>query len=546
MVRVVFCVPRRYDAALDTKGIDVTGERGVNIEEVSAGELRNALDSGEMTIRELVEASLDRISRMDQTGPSLRAVIEINPDALAIADDLDEELNDGRSRGLLHGIPVLLKDNIATADQMQTTAGSLALEGAIATKDAFLVQRLREAGAVILGKTNLSEWAYIRSTHASSGWSARGGQTVNPYQLDRTPSGSSSGSAVAVAASYVPVSVGTETNGSIVSPSGACGVVGIKPTVGLVSRSGIIPITRFQDTAGPMARNVTDAAILLNALAGDDPDDPAQQTDQVPPDPSYPGRPAGGIRRVDFTESLDADGLRGARIGVMRAKGSDSLPAIAVFEEALKALREAGADLVDPVVAPSAEAVQGSKHLIDAMLWALKTDFAECMDAYFDPSFPIQTLADVVEFNKDHADREMPWFGQNLLEASLEKGEFEDEWFRSMVDQLHSWGREEGIDAMLGAHGLDALVAPTNAPAAKIDLVNGDHHLGGSSSLPAIAGYPIVAVPAGYVHGLPVGISFMGTAYSEQTLIRLAYAFEQATQARRSPTYAAPSVMPPG
>lgn len=516
----------------------------MNIVDVSVGDLRAALDRGDVTVRELAQASLDRIDAMDRTGPSLHAVIEVNPDALRIADELDDELNGGRSRGPLHGIPLLLKDNIATADRMQTTAGSLALEGAIPSKDAFLVQRLRDAGAVIVGKTNLSEWAYIRSSHGVSGWSGRGGQTVNPYQLDRTPAGSSSGSAVAVAASYVPLAVGTETNGSIVSPSGACGVVGVKPTVGLVSRSGVIPITRFQDTAGPMARSVTDAAILLNALAGDDPDDPAQQSSRVPLAPSYPGRPAGGLRRVDFTGSLDIGGLRGARIGVLRSVLSDHSGTMAVYESALAALRDAGAELVDPVEAPSAEAMKGTTSLVECMIWALKSDLAQYLKNYVDPSFPIRDLADVVRFNKDHADQELRWFGQDLLESALEKGELNDDAFVTMVEQLHRWGREEGIDGMLTEHNLDAIVAPTNGPATKIDLVNGDHRLGGSSGLAAIAGYPIVSVPAGQVHGLPVGLSFIGTAYSEQTLIRLAFAFEQATLARRSPAYAAPGVMP--
>lgn len=516
----------------------------MKIEEVSVGGLRAALDSGETTVRKLVQASLDRISAMDQTGPSLRAMIEINPDVPGIAEELDAELADGRSRGMLHGIPVVLKDNIATADRMQTTAGSLALEGAIATKDAHVVQRLRDAGAVIVGKTNLSEWAFIRSSRATSGWSARGGQTVNPYQLDRTPSGSSSGSAVAVAASYVPLAVGTETNGSIVSPAGACGVVGIKPTVGLVSRSGVIPITRFQDTAGPMARTVTDAAILLNALAGDDPDDPAHQTGSDASGPSFPSRSADVNDRVDYTASLDVDGLRGARIGVLRTELAHSRGAMAVFENALGVLRDAGAELVDPVEVPSAEAMEGTRHGVDAMLWALKSDLPAYIDEYVDPAFAIRTLADVVRFNKDHAGRELLWFGQDLLEASLEMGDADDPAFLAMVARVQRWGREEGIDGMLGEHGLDAIVAPTNAPATKIDLVNGDHRLGGSSGLAAIAGYPVVSVPAGYVHGLPVGISFMGTAYAERTLIRLAYAFEQATHVRRPPGYAAPAVMP--
>lgn len=515
------------------------------IEEVSVGELRAGLDNGSHTVRELVQACLDRIKAVDRSGPHLRAVIEINPDALAIADELDAELADGRSRGLLHGIPVLLKDNIATADGMQTTAGSLALEGAVPRKDAFIAGRLREAGAVIVGKTNLSEWANIRSSFSSSGWSGRGGQTVNPYQLDRTPSGSSSGSAVAVAASLAPLAVGTETNGSISSPAGNCGIVGLKPTVGLVSRSGIIPISHYQDTAGPMARNVTDAAIMLNALAADDPDEPAQQLERPETAPCYPARPAGGLARVDYTESLVADGLRGARIGVLRSPLKESEAAQAVYSQALDALRQAGAELVDPVTLPSEKDMTDNRDIVDVMLWDLKTDLAAYLRDYVDGSFPIRELADVVAFNKVEADREMPWFTQDLLETSLENGSLDDPVYLAMVARVQRLGRDEGIDAVLNEHRLDALVAPTNAPAWRIDLVNGDHRIGGSSTPSAIAGYPILTVPAGYRAGLPVGLSFLGGAYSEPTLIKLAYSFEQATQARHAPTYAPPGVLPP-
>lgn len=515
------------------------------IEEVSAGELRAGLDSGAFTIRQLVRACLDRINDMDRTGPSLRAVIEINPDALTIADELDAELKDGRKRGPLHGIPVLLKDNIATTDQMQTTAGSLALNGAKPRKEAFIAGRVRAAGAVILGKTNLSEWANIRSSSSSSGWSGRGGLTVNPYQLDRTASGSSSGSAVAVAASYAPLAIGTETNGSISSPSGSCGIVGIKPTIGLVSRAGIIPISHFQDTAGPMARNVADAAMLLGALVGDDPDDPAQHQERIDTEPSYPPRPVGGLTRVDYTDVLDPEGLRGARIGVLRSPLAKSEATQQVFACAIDALREAGAELVDPLTFPSEEEMTKNRDILSVMLWDLKTDLGAYLRDYVDPEFPIRRLADVVSFNREHDEVEMPWFGQDLLEMALEKGSLDDPAYLAMVAGVQRQGRSEGIDALLGEHRLDALVAPTNAPASRIDLVNGDHHVGGSSTPSAIAGYPIVTVPAGYAAGLPVGLSFFGTAYSELTLIRLAYSFEQATQARRAPIYAAPGVLPP-
>jgi amidase len=539
------------------------------IEEVSVDQLRQALDAGEMTVRELVQASLDRIEAMDQSGPTLRAVIETNPDALSIADELDAELANSESRGPLHGIPVLIKDNVATADQMQTTAGSYALEGATPTRDAFIVQRLRDAGAVILGKANLSEWANIRSVWASSGWSGRGGQAVNPYQLDRNASGSSSGSAIAVAASYVPLAVGTETNGSIVSPSGHCGVVGIKPTVGLVSRSGIIPISHMQDTAGPMARTVAEAAALLNVLAGDDPEDPAQNgegvalPDATPGDttestpvagatpeaavapPTYPQRPEGGLSPVDYTSVLDKNGLEGAKIAVLRSGTSFTPASDAVFEESLQALRDAGAELVDPVEMPSYQDLSSSPDGLEVLLWDLKWDIEAYIDRNVDPSFPIRTLADIVAFNREHADQEMPWFGQDLFERAVKKTELSDPEYLAAVSRLQRWGRAEGIDAILAQHGVDAIVAPTNAPASRIDVVNGDHWLGGSSTPAAVAGYPIVTVPSGSHVGLPLGLSFIGTAFSEATLIQFAYAFEQATQARRVPTYAPPSILPP-
>ena len=515
----------------------------VMIEEISAGRLRAALDAGEVTSRDVVQASLDRIAALDRTGPALHAVIEVNPDALEIADALDAELAAGRSRGPLHGIPVLLKDNIATADRMQTTAGSLALVGAIPRRDAFVARRLRAAGAVILGKTNLSEWANFRGSPSVSGWSARGGQALNPYQLDRTPSGSSSGAAVAVAASYAPLAVGTETNGSIVSPSGTCGLVGIKPTVGLVSRAGIIPISRMQDTAGPMARTVAEAAALLSVLAGDDPDDPAHGAGDGT-GVTYPARPAGTVA-VDFAAGLDAGALRGARIGVLRSAAGFSDAADGVFEAALVALCDAGAELVDPVAMPPREDYCQRRDGLEAMLWDLAPDIAAYIDGYLDPAFPIRSLADIVAFNRAHAAEELTWFGQDILEMALEKSARSDPEYVAVRSRLQRWSRTEGIDALHAAHGLDALVAPTNAPAPKIDLVNGDHHIGGSSTAAAVAGYPIVTVPAGMYAGLPLGLSFIGTAFSEATLIRLAYAFEQATMARRAPGYLPAGVMPP-
>lgn len=517
--------------------------RGITMPELTVAEARARLDANQITAAELAEQSLGRIHELDT---DLNAMIELNPDAATIAERTDVERSEGKANGPLHGIPVALKDNIATADRMQTTAGSLALVGAVPKKDAFIAKRLREAGAVIVGKANLSEWANIRSRYSVSGWSGRGGQTVNPYQLDRNPSGSSSGSGVVVAAGYVPLAVGTETNGSIVSPAGSCGVVGIKPTVGLVSRSGIIPISHFQDTAGPMARSVADAATMLTVLAGDDPDDPAQNQESVTGGPSYPARPAGWTGGLDYTAFLDADGLRGARIGVLCPESSNREPVTSIYGAALAALKDAGAELVSPLELPHAREMSTSREIVDAMLWDLKTDLAAYLCDYIDDDFPIRSLADVISFNKEHATEEMPWFGQDLLEIAETKGTHEDPEYLQMVAMIQRWGREEGIDALLQEHHLDALVAPTNLPAARIDVVNGDRSSGGSSTVSAIAGYPIVTVPSGYVHGLPVGLSFMGTAYSEPTLIQLAYAFEQATMHRQDPTFALPGILPPG
>lgn len=512
------------------------------MKERTVAELRAAMDADTLDAEKVAESCLHRIDELDGR---VNAMIEVNPDALAIARASDEARRDGTVRPL-EGIPVVIKDNVATADRMQTTAGSLALVDAVPTRDAFIVERLREAGAVILGKTNLSEWANIRSRYSVSGWSGRGGQTVNPYQLDRNPSGSSSGSGAAVAAGYAPLAVGTETNGSIVSPSGMCGLVGIKPTVGLVSRSGIIPISHFQDTAGPMATTVADAAAMLSVLAADDPNDPAQNQVDPVQGPSYPARPHDWKQGTDYTAFLDRDGLKGARIGVLRPDSSNRPPANALFEAALEALEAAGAELVQPLEMPHAKELESNPFILHVMLWDLKTDLANYLRDYVDPDFPIRTLSDVIAFNSEHADAELPWFGQDLLLMAETTGELDDPEYLEMVSTVQRWGREEGIDALLREHRLDAIVAPTNLPAARIDLVNGDRMSGGSSTASAVAGYPIVTVPGGSVAGLPVGLSFMGGAYSEPTLIRLAYAFEQATQYRQEPTFAEPGIMPPG
>jgi len=515
----------------------------------SIADLRARLDAGEITVRQLVQGGLDRIEALDRQGPSLHAVIEVNSAALGIADALDAELAAGARRGTMHGIPVLLKDNIATTDGMQNTAGSLALLGALPTCEAFVVERLREAGAVIVGKTNLSEWANIRSPRSSSGWSARGGQTRNPHQVDRNPSGSSSGSGVAVAAGYVPVAIGTETNGSIVSPANANGVVGIKPTVGLTSRMGVIPISHHQDTVGPLARTVADAAIALTAIAAPDPDDPAvseQEHADSDARPSYPKRPA-GVDGIDYgsAEILDADGLRGARLGIWRPARSIGRVTDAVFEEALAALRGAGAELVEPIELAHAESYKDDMDQIRALLWEVGPGIAAYIERYVDPEFPIRTLSDVVAFNNEHADVELRWLGQEYLERAADMSDLSDPAYVATVMRLQRRGRREGIDATLARHGLDAIVAPTGGPATRIDLVNGDHGLGGTSTPSAVAGYPIVSVPAGSRFGLPVNVSFIGGAFSEPVLIRLAHAFEQATAARLVPGMAPAGIEPP-
>jgi len=510
-------------------------------------ELRELLDAGTITVRQLVERTLARIEELDRQGPALHAVIETNPDALAIADALDAELQAGSRRSPLHGIPILLKDNIATTDAMETTAGSLALVGGRPLTDAHLATRVRDAGMVIVGKANLSEWSNFRSPRSSSGWSGRGGLTVNPYQRDRTAWGSSSGSAVAVAADYVPVAVGTETNGSIVMPAGATGTVGIKPTVGLISRRGIIPISHNQDTAGPIARTVADAAALLQILAGSDSADAATRDEPRPTDvPSYPQRPARiSAGEADYLAALDADGLRGARIGILRKDdprpwfGSD-----AVLDGVIATLRDAGAEVIDPVTMPPAAEQKWGAADISPMYAEFKADIAQYLADYVDASFPIRDLAGLVAFNREHAADELVWFGQEHFEAALDAPDLDDPAYLTLMTQMQRNAREFGMDAMLTEHRLDAIVALTNNPATKIDLLNGDPATSGSSGIAAMAGYPLVTLPTAFVGGMPVGVTFMGGAYSEDTLIRLAYAYEQRTQVRRSPQFHAPAVIP--
>lgn len=491
--------------------------------EATIDQLQAALARGELTAVALTQAYLDRIAAIDQAGPTLRAVIEVNPDALAIAAEADRERAAGRARGPLHGIPVLVKDNIDTADRLRTTAGSLALLEAKPARDATVVARLRAAGAVLLGKTNLSEWANFRSTRSISGWSGRGGQTRNPYALDRNPSGSSSGSAAAVAANLCAVAVGTETDGSIVSPASVCGLVGVKPTVGLISRAGIVPISASQDTAGPMARTVRDAALLLGVLASADARDAATLA-----------RPAD--LPVDFTPGLDRATLAGARLGIVRGGMALTSKTEAVLAEAIAALRAAGAEIVDPVE------IAGQKELGDAEFEVLLHEFKDGLNAYFaalGPASPIKSLEELIAFNRAHADREMPYFGQELLEQAQAKGPLTDKAYLDALATCRRLARAEGIDAALASHRLDALVTLTNGPAWLIDPVNGDSYTGGSSSLAAVAGCPSVTVPAGQIMGLPVGISFTGRAWSELRLLQLAADFERRTAARHPPEFRA-------
>ena len=492
------------------------------IEEKSIAELSAAMLSGESTSRSITQQYLDRIAALDRQGPTLRHVLETNPDALSIAGALDAERRSGKTRGPMHGIPVLVKDNIDTADRMTTTAGSLALEGSRASRDAHIIERLRAAGAVILGKTNLSEWANFRSTHSSSGWSGRGGQGRNPYALDRTPSGSSSGSAGATASSYCAVAVGTETDGSITSPAAACSLVGLKPTIGLVSRSGIIPIAHSQDTAGPMARTVTDAAILLGALSGRDPRDAATSANT-------------SSSNVDYTRYLDANGLKGARIGVARKKYTGySAAADAHLETALGVMKDRGAVIVDPADITTAGKFDAAEY--EVLLYEFKADLHAYLAA-LPAGARARTLDDLIAFNKAHATDEMPYFGQEIFEMAAKKSSLASGSYRKALASCRMLARTQGLDATFAKHRLDALVAPTQGPPALIDLVNGDPSGASSTSPSAVAGYPAITVPMGYAHGLPLGITFMGNAWGEPMLFRLAYAYEQASKARVAPRF---------
>lgn len=488
---------------------------------MSVKELQDGMKSGKWTSYSLTEQYLKRIETLDRSGPKVNSVIEINPDVLTLADQMDRERQQKGARGPLHGIPVLIKDNIDTADRMSTTAGSLALAGSIAREDSFVARKLREAGAVLLGKTNLSEWANFRSSHSTSGWSGRGGQTRNPYALDRNPCGSSSGTGAAVSANFCAVGVGTETDGSVVCPSSANGIVGIKPTLGLIGRSGIIPIAHSQDTAGPMARTVEDAAMLLSLLTGIDPRDEATRASR-------------GKTAADYTRFLNPHGLKGARIGVARKFFGFNDRVDAVMDECLKAMKQAGAILIDPADVPTTGKFDDSE--LEVLLYEFKADLNKYL-AGLKPGAPVKTLKDIIDFNEKHSNQEMPYFGQDIMTKAQAKGPLTSKKYLEALAKDHRMARVQGIDAVMAQHHLDALVAPTGGTPWVIDWVNGDHATGGSSTPAAVAGYPNINVPAGFVFGLPVGISFFGTAYSEPKLIRVAYAFEQAIQGRKPPKF---------
>ncbi len=491
------------------------------LDEVTIADLQDGMKSGKYTAHSIAEKYLARIDSIDKKGPAINAVIELNPDALAIADAMDKERKSGKVRGPLHGVPILIKDNIDTADRMMTTAGSLALVGSKPPKDSTVAQKLREAGAVILGKTNLSEWANIRSSHSTSGWSGRGGLTKNPYALDRNACGSSSGSGAAIAANLCAVAIGTETDGSIVCPSAANCLVGIKPTVGLVSRAGIIPISHSQDGAGPMARSVADAAALLGVLTGVDPRDAATNA-------------AGSNALTDYTKFLDPNGLRGARIGVARKYFGFSENVDALMNTVLDAMTRAGATLMDPADIPSFGKFDDSE--LEVFMYELKADLNAYL-AQLGSSAPVKTLKDIIEFNDKHKAEEMPYFGQDLFIKSEAKGPLSEKGYLDALEKNHRLARTEGIDALMDKMQLDAIVAPTAGPACLTDLLNGDHFTGGSSNAAAVAGYPNINVPAGFLDGMPVGVSFFGRAWSEPKLIKIAYAFEQTTKARKAPQF---------
>jgi len=491
------------------------------LDEITIAGLQDGMKSGKFTARSLVESYSVRIDEIDKRGPTVNAIIELNPDALSIAAALDEERKIKGPRGPMHGVPVLIKDNIDTADKMMTTAGSRALVGSKPLQDSFVAQKLRSAGAVILGKTNLSEWANIRSSHSVSGWSGRGGLTRNPYALDRNPCGSSSGTGAGISANLCAVGIGTETDGSIVCPSSSNGLAGIKPTVGLVSRAGIIPISHTQDGAGPMCRTLRDAATLLGALTGVDPRDPATAA-------------SAGKSYTDYTQFCDPNGLKGARIGVARKYFGFNDAVDALMEQVLDVMKKQGATIVDPADIETLGKFDDTELLV--FMYELKADLNAYL-AGLGPTAPVRTLKDIIEFNERNHQKELAYFGQDLFLKAESKGPLTESAYLEALEKNKRFARIEGIDATMDKFHLDAIVAPTGGPAWLTDLITGDHFGGGSSNAAAVAGYPNINVTGGFVSGLPVGISFFGRAWSEPTLIRLAFSFEQATRARQAPRF---------
>jgi amidase len=515
--RVVGLSPAPDPAVTDPKKEDFKND--FELDEITIADLQKGFQSGQYSSRSVTEKYLARMQEIDKAGPKVNSVIEVNPDALQIAGALDQERKSKGPRGPLHGIPVLIKDNIDTGDRMNTTAGSLALVGSRPANDAFVAAQLRKAGAVILGKTNLSEWANIRSSHSTSGWSGRGGLTRNPYALDRNPCGSSSGTGAAVSANLCVAGMGTETDGSVVCPSSANGLAGLKPTVGLASRSGIIPISHSQDTPGPMARTVRDVAILLGAMAGSDPKDSATADGQ-------------GKVFPDYTKFLDPAGLKGARLGVVRKYFGFNDSVDQLMDKLLDEMKRAGAEIVDPADIPTIGKFDDSE--LTVLTYELKADLAAYLARR---GGPVKSLKDVIEFNDHNRDREMPYFGQDVFLKSEQKGPLSSKEYLDALAQNHQLSRAEGIDLVMDKFKLDALVAPTGGPAWLTDLITGDHVAGGSSSAAAVAGYPNINVTAGYLWGLPVGISFFGRAWSEPILLKIAYSFEQLTKARQKPRF---------
>jgi amidase len=504
---------------LESESIASLAIQSFEFEEITAAQLQEGMKAGRFSARSVAEKYLSRIKAIDKK--TVNAIIEINPDALEIAESLDKERKEKGARSPLHGIPILIKDNIDTADRMKTSAGSLALANSTAPKDSFVAQRLRQAGAVILGKTNLSEWANIRSTHSTSGWSARGGLTRNPYALDRNACGSSSGTGAAISANLASLGIGTETDGSIVCPSNANSLVGIKPTLGLVSRSGIIPISHSQDTAGPMCRTVADAALLLSALTGIDPRDKATNASR-------------GKVQADYTKFLDANGLKGARIGVARKFFGFSDKVDKLMNDAIEVMKQQGAILVDPADVPNTGKYDDSE--LEVLLYELKADLNAYL-ASLGAQAPVKSLREIIEFNDRNRATEMPYFGQELFLKAEEKGPLTSKAYLQALAKNQRLSRAAGIDAVMIKHRLDAIVAPTGGTPWVTDLVNGDHFSGGFSTPAAVAGYPHITVPVGYIFGLPVGISIFGRAWSEAVLIKIAYAYEQATKHRKAPQF---------